>query len=203
MAEQYEHIASEDTLLLTEEDVLDAMRDMPGYIDITTGDFKIIFEKAYQYARKKILKDTKAGSIMHQPAVCIFEEQSLAELIMLLNENGISGVPVLDAFGKVSGVASEKDILRSLGQNSETKLMGLMAASLQVPFTLTEEERCRKVKQIMSLPPVIVEVDAPLGDIITIFDSRSLNRLPVVDAKGAPLGVITRHNIIRAFGRLL
>ena len=203
MTERRVPVISEKKTLLSEEDIMEAMREISGYIDITPGDFGVIFTKAYEYARKKMLRDTRAKAIMRQPAVCIFEEQPLTELITLLSGNSISGVPVLDRQGKVTGVASEKDVLCSLGYSSETKLMGLVSDSLHAPFTLTEEERSRKVRQIMSFPPVTVEADASLGAIIAIFDSTPINRLPVVDAKGAPLGVITRHNIIRAFGRLL
>ncbi len=199
----HNEITPEHNPLFTEEDVLEAMREIPGYIDITPGDFQVIFAKAYEYARKKILHSARAGTFMRQPAICIFEEQPVAELIALLDKHQIAGVPVLDAGGKVVGVVSEKDILRSLGRNTQTKLMHLVADSLDTPFTLTEEERRRSLKQIMSSPPVTVTSDTLLEEIIAIFDTRSINRLPVVDAEGAPVGVITRHNIIKAFGKLL
>lgn len=194
---------AEQCSFFSEEDIVAAMREIPGYIDVTPGDFKIIFTNAYTYARKKILHGTKAGAIMRSPAICISENSSVDELIRLLAAHGISGLPVLDAAGRVTGVASEKDILRSLGRSAETRLIGLVADSLDAPFSLTREERQRSVKQIMSAPPITVLPDATLGEVIDIFHARAINRLPVVDANDAPLGLISRHNIIKSFRRLV
>jgi CBS-domain-containing membrane protein len=35
---------------LTDEDILDAMQHIPGYIDISTEDFRIIYHLAWRHA---------------------------------------------------------------------------------------------------------------------------------------------------------
>ena len=35
---------------LSDEDILDAMRQIPGYIDISTDDFRLIYHLAWQHA---------------------------------------------------------------------------------------------------------------------------------------------------------
>lgn len=200
---EYEALTPEESPLFTEEDVLEAMREIPGYIDVTPGDFAIIFAKAFEHARNNILRHTTAGVIMRQPAVCIFQEQTLADLIHLLAAHGISGVPVLNAHGTVAGVVSEKDILRALGRCADARLMRLLADNLDTPLTLDESRKHQSLKHIMSTPAITVGTDTPLADIIAIFQGWSINRLPVTTPEGAPLGVITRHNIIKAFGRFL
>lgn len=197
-----ETAAKENDALFSEDDVMRAMREIPGYIDVTPGDFKIIFTRAYAFARKKMLHDTRAGAIMQRPAVCIGQDQSIAELIALLAERCISGVPVLNADGKVAGVVSEKDVLRFLGRSADIRVMHLVADSLERPLTLSAEQRRHSVGAIMSSPPVTVEKEATLEEIIDIFHNRQINRLPVVE-DGTPLGVITRRTIINAFGRLM
>ncbi|MCP4263626.1 MAG: hypothetical protein GY774_39880, partial [Planctomycetes bacterium] len=35
---------------MSDEGILDAMKSIPGYLDITPGDFREIFSYAYRYA---------------------------------------------------------------------------------------------------------------------------------------------------------
>jgi CBS-domain-containing membrane protein len=39
---------------MSDEDILDAMKSIPGYLDITPGDFKEIFRYAYRHAIERI-----------------------------------------------------------------------------------------------------------------------------------------------------
>ena len=45
---------------LTDEDIYEAMKAIPGYIDITPGDFKELYCIAYRRAMKR-LEDVVAG----------------------------------------------------------------------------------------------------------------------------------------------
>lgn len=196
-------LAIQKGVVFSDEDIVEAMRGIPGYIDVTPGDFKVIFSKAYEQACDKILHDAKAASIMSAPAVCIGQERSLAELVALLAGHGISGAPVLDEGGRVVGVVSEKDVLRRLGRNPELSLIRLVTASLDEPFFVTDEQRGTSVKGLMSAPPVTAGPDAALGELLALFQKKPINRLPVVDKDMGPLGVISRQDVIKAFGRLL
>lgn len=46
---------------LSDEDILDAMQHMPGYIDISTEDFRLIYHLAWQHAVAR-LRGRRDGS---------------------------------------------------------------------------------------------------------------------------------------------
>ena len=46
---------------LSDEDILDAMQHVPGYLDITTGDFREVYELAHRHA---------AGHLSHEGFAC-------------------------------------------------------------------------------------------------------------------------------------
>lgn len=46
--------AGADEPELTDADILDAMRHVPGYIDISTEDFRTIYQLAWQHARTRV-----------------------------------------------------------------------------------------------------------------------------------------------------
>lgn len=41
---------------LSDADILEAMREIPGYLDISTDDFRAIYHLAYRHARERLLK---------------------------------------------------------------------------------------------------------------------------------------------------
>ncbi len=44
------HIDAQHEPELTDADILDAMRQVPGYLDISTEDFRIIYHLAWRHA---------------------------------------------------------------------------------------------------------------------------------------------------------
>ena len=45
---------------LTDEDILDAMRQIPGYLDISTEDFRTIYHLAWRHAMAR-LRERQGG----------------------------------------------------------------------------------------------------------------------------------------------
>jgi CBS domain-containing membrane protein len=45
----------EHELELTDEDILDAMQHVPGYLDISTEDFRTIYHLAWRHAVARLL----------------------------------------------------------------------------------------------------------------------------------------------------
>jgi len=56
---------------LTDEDVLKAMKGIPGYLDITPGDFKEIYSFAYRHAVERQIHSTRAKDAMTKEVVFV------------------------------------------------------------------------------------------------------------------------------------
>ena len=50
-----------ESIDLTETDVLEAMKEIPGYLDITPRDFKEIYSLAYRQARSRLFREVTAA----------------------------------------------------------------------------------------------------------------------------------------------
>lgn len=203
MKEKYQRLTSDQDMSFADEDILAAMRAIPGYIDLTPGDFKLIFEHAFNLARKKILHDTKVMDFMTTPVISINQDQPVSDLVDILTEHNISGVPVIDNTGLVVGAISEKNIFRSLAQSAEVRPMRMLAACLATPFFLTDRERAQQVKSLMTAPAITIKEDASLADVVEIFHAQDISRLPVVDQTGHLVGIIARQDSVRIFRRFL
>lgn len=51
---------------LTDEDILDAMAHVPGYIDISTEDFRAIYHLAWRHAMERLRDRRDANGADHR-----------------------------------------------------------------------------------------------------------------------------------------
>lgn len=56
----------------------------------------------------------------------------------------------------------------------------------------------RTVGELMTKDPVVVATGSPLGDVAELMDVRQVSGLPVCDASGALVGVISQTDLVRA-----
>ncbi|MCB9495069.1 MAG: CBS domain-containing protein [Desulfobacteraceae bacterium] len=182
----------------SEEDVVDAMKSMEGYIDITTGTFREIYELAYQHAVKRMLGTMPVKNIMTAPVHCVSDDTDVADAARFLAERRVSGAPVTDREGKVSGVISEKDFLRKMGFDIQPSFMGVISRCLNTSGCMVSGLKNISLSDLVSSPAVTVLEDVSVSEVSSIFIEKSINRLPVCDKNGFPVGIVTRSDLVNA-----
>ena len=65
-------------LELSEADIVEAMRALQGYVDITPGAFREIYHSAYTHAMQRLRNSIRAEDIMSSPAHCLESGQDAA-----------------------------------------------------------------------------------------------------------------------------
>jgi CBS-domain-containing membrane protein len=187
---------------ISDADIMAAMKAIHGYVDITPADFREVYRVAYHLARERMMNALKAADIMSRPVRVIDEDADLTAAAMVLAENGISGAPVTDKNGCVTGVISEKDFLHRMGAGSSGSFMQVIAHCLKNKGCLAEPMINRRVGDIMTRPPVTAAADISLKDISAVLTQKGINRLPIVDADGKPAGIVTRSDLVNSFCQL-
>lgn len=56
-----------------------------------------------------------------------------------------------------------------------------------------------RVRHVMTRSPIVVQPDASLADVESIFESHDFNGLPVTDERSALVGVVTKLDFLKAF----
>jgi CBS domain-containing membrane protein len=187
-----------ESIDLSESDILDAMKKIPGYLDITPRDFKEIYILAYRQALSRLFREVTAAAIMTRKVIAVSEETSLAEVAAVMGAQGISGVPVLDKNGRVTGIISEKDFLTRMGVTGPQNFMSLVAACLSTKGCVALPIKKQTARDIMTAPAITVSPETTVKEIAALFASRKINRAPVVDADGKVLGIVSRGNLLHA-----
>jgi CBS domain-containing protein len=183
---------------INESDILEAMRAIPGYLDITPGDFKEIYLLAFQHALERLSRAVTATEIMTTDVLTVAPGTPVAEVAAAMGQRGVSGVPVVDAENKVVGVISEKDFLTRMGVQDAKNFMSLVATCLMTKDCMTLPLKAALARDIMNSPAVTVAPDTPVRDIAALLTQKSVNRVAVTDSDGRLLGLVSRADIVKA-----
>jgi CBS domain-containing protein len=139
----------------------------------------------------------RVRDVMTQDVTTVAPDTDLRDVAVLLVQKRISGVPVVEG-GRVVGVVSERDILFK-EQPSEGLHRGVLG------WLMDEGDLMLKIdamtaRQAMTSPPLTIGPDRGVSDAAAVMLDESVSRLPVVD-HGQLVGIITRHDLVRAFAR--
>lgn len=186
---------------LTDHDIYEAMKSVPGYLDITPGDFKELYCHAFRHAVERIARSVLARDMMAKDVIFVRPDTPLDEVAELMGSKGISGLPVVDDQGRVMGMISEKDFLSRMGEVGPKNFMTVIANCLRARGCIALPIRAKKAADIMSAPAVTVSEDAPYVEIAGLMARKAINRVPVTDKEGRIIGIITRNDLIRASSR--
>ncbi|MCB2216398.1 CBS domain-containing protein [Desulfofustis glycolicus] len=189
-------LADDIQIEISETDIVEAMRDIEGYIDISPGDFREIFLLAYHHAVDRLTRHRTAGEIMSRPVHCLNHALDLQQAALLLAEKGISGAPVVNDQGLLIGVLSEKDFLLRMGVGLEPTFMKIISHCLNNEGCLVTALRNHRVGEIMTRPPISGGPEINAADMAALFAKKRINRLPIVDPDGQPIGIVTRTDLV-------
>ena len=186
-------------LEISEQDVIAAMKGIPGYLDITPGDFREVYQAAYAHAIQRLLTSLTAADLMTAPVESVDQEMELVRAAALLAEKQISGAPVIDRAGKIVGVVSEKDFLQEMGFGATPSFMQIATHCLNNKGCMICNLRNKTIADIMTKPPITGIPEMTIGKISTLFVDRRINRLPIVNADGRPIGIVTRTDLAHSY----
>jgi CBS domain-containing membrane protein len=183
-------------LELSDEDIIDAMQHIPGYIDITTEDFRQVYHLAHAHAVDRLFSGVRAGDLMRSGIEPLHPATRLDEAARILARQGRKGLPVVDDEGRVVAMLTETDFLRRLNAGT----------FLQLLLRLVEEGSdfshcCRDstVSDAMTTPVVTLSADAGFRDIVAAFHVHGGRTTPVVDVDGRLLGLLLRKDFVAAY----
>jgi len=193
-----EDLVSENSpeMELTDDDILDAMQHIPGYLDITTEDFRSIYHLAHRHALERLFAGVTAGRLMRSAIEPLQPNITLDIAARVLADSGYKGLPVVDVNGHVIGMLTETDFLKRLKAES---FLELLLRMLEDSFEFTHRCHETSVSAAMTQPAVTVSRDAGFLEILEAFHGHGGRSMPVVGADGKLLGLLLRKDFFAAY----
>lgn len=145
----------------------------------------------------------RAHQIMTHSVITIAPDATILEAAKTMLQYHVSGLPVVDAAGKLVGIVSEGDFIRRSEINTQRKRGRWLKFLLGTGAEATDyvREHGRKVSEVMTRDPITVTEDATLEEIVDAMETKGIKRLPVM--KGDKLvGIVSRANLLQAVAGL-
>ena len=141
----------------------------------------------------------RAHQIMTRNTITVMPETPLLEAAQKMLENHVSGLPVLDATGRLVGIVSESDFLRRSEIGTQQKRPRWLQFFLSPSQSADDfiHERGRKVADVMTSDPVVVDESTQLDELVRLMETNGIKRLPVL-RNDKLVGIITRSNLLQA-----
>jgi CBS domain-containing protein len=140
--------------------------------------------------------------IMTKRVVAVHVDASFKEMASRLRQERVSAFPVIDDDGKVIGVVSEADLLPK-----ETLDAGWAAGIPEMTAQVLhprDQEKAESVTaaDLMTQPAVTAASGDTVEHAARVMYVNRVKRLPVVDAQGHLVGIVSRADVLSVFERL-
>jgi CBS domain-containing protein len=146
----------------------------------------------------------RAMDVMTTNVITVRPGTPVQEVAKILSEQGISGVPVVDAGNRLVGIVSEGDLLHRVETGTERRVQR-RRRSWWLDTIGSDEELARDyVKShgrtagdVMTGEVISVSDTTELADIANLLETKRIKRVPVVK-DGQLVGIVSRANLVRA-----
>jgi CBS domain-containing protein len=145
-----------------------------------------------------------ARDLMKSPARVIAESADLHEALDLMIQNHLSGLPVVNAQGVVTGMLTEGDLLRrgELGTASKSSLWRDLLSGAGSSAATYVRQNSRTVGDVMTHSAICIEDTRPSSEIVALMERHHIKRIPVL-RDGLVVGIVSRADLLEALYKAL
>ncbi len=140
------------------------------------------------------------ANIMTVDVVSVEPGTEVTQVAQLMVTHGVSGIPVVEA-GRIVGIVTERDIVAQEMEVDVPAYGTFLDAVFKLPWDKSDEELRRVLAttagELMSTDVVSVLPSTTVREAAGLMYKRRLNPLPVVDANGTLVGIVSRSDIVR------
>jgi CBS domain-containing protein len=123
------------------------------------------------------LERAEVAQIMTRSVICVTPKWTLRELLVVLIEGNMSGVPVVDGSWRPVGIVSKSDVVRYVSEHGSVE--GGTVADCMLPLTLS------------------VSPDTKVARAAALMSWEGIHRLPVCESSGDVVGIVSALDIVR------
>ncbi|MHB8810840.1 MAG: CBS domain-containing protein [Desulfobulbaceae bacterium] len=134
-------------------------------------------------------------------------EDSLRQAVLTMRSakrwhgQGVKGMVVLDGEGRLAGILSIKDILRStIPVYLDPKISRFSWDGMLEE--MARQVACRLVKDFMSREVITIDAEASLMACTDLLIEKNLQRLPVVNPEGKVVGIVYIRDIYNVISQI-
>ncbi|EPR43948.1 putative signal transduction protein with CBS domain containing protein [Desulfovibrio sp. X2] len=142
----------------------------------------------------------RVRDVMSAKPVTVSPAAPVADVVRLLLERGVKAVPVVDK-GRPVGMVTGGDLLNRSSMGLRLDIHDRLPKDMQDELLRGLSATGLAARDVMTSPPVSVNLCATVPEAAQMMADRRLKRLVVVDDAGDLAGVISRSDVLRTYSR--
>ena len=182
------------------DDLVQAIREMNTYIDVSEEDLEEIYARAELHAHRRRMGDILCRDIMTRDVVTVEFGDELETVWEQMRARKLKGLPVVDRARRVVGIVTIIDFLKRADTRTGGPLFERIVRFIRRTPGLNSDKP-EVVGQIMTAPAVTVPETTHIISLIPMFAEYGIHHVPVVDAQGKLAGMITQSDLMEALYR--
>ena len=168
-------------------------------LDISRDDLKALLQDTQLRGYQRKLANLRCSDIMSRQLITVHASTPLQQAWAQFREHRIKALPVVDAAGGVVGIVTPADFMRAAEAGDDhdlddrlRKLRGWAGGAVS-SGEVVGEIMTRKVR--------VASVGRHLAELIPLFGSTGHHHIPIVDAAGRLVGIVTQSDVVAALSR--
>ena len=154
-----------------------------------------------------MLRELPVREVMSVDVLTFAPGDNVMDAMRTMLVRDVDGAPVVDADGTIVGLLSTADLIVEEARVHLPTVITLLGAYIELPSSKkkfdhdVEKALGSTVGEVMGEPAPTLAPDDTVEHAATIMHEQGADRLPVVDASGALIGIVARGDIVRAIVR--
>lgn len=169
---------------------------------VTTGVITVEDVDIVKYAHRapRALPPATVAEAMTREVVTVHPETPVGEVVRMLLYRDYRALPVVDRAGKLVGMITNGDLVERGGLSARVDLLAALGGAALEAELARSGVRGKTAGDVMSRQITTVGPGERLDRAAHLMVERGIKRLPVVDAEGHLIGIISRVDILKAMG---
>jgi CBS domain-containing protein len=148
------------------------------------------------------MSESTAREIMTTDVVTAASDLPVKEAARILAGHGFSALPIVDD-GALVGLVTDGDLIMKDVKVRFPHYIQLLDAYLFLPSeerrmeTELRKQVAATVADVMTTELVTASPDTTVSDLATTIVERNVSHVPIVDASGALIGIVSKSDIVR------
>ncbi|QLF93057.1 HPP family protein [Pseudomonas sp. ABC1] len=176
---------------LSQDDIERALDEFGSHVAVTREDLARLIRQTEKHALRRSMGEVLAGEIMSRDVVRGTPNTFIDETWHQLKEHRLRAMPVVEeGSGRLVGIVTLVDLLKHFQPGPG-----------RLSFGQLRYLRGTKLRSVMTAPVVSVREDTHMVELVTLLCDDGLHCLPVTDADGVLVGMLTQTDLIAALYR--
>lgn len=162
---------------------------------VTVDETRVVLHTSTEIS--DLPRGQRVQDVMTHDVVYVHADTPMPEMIERLARQKFRALPVVDEQSRVIGIVTNGDLVRRGGLSVRMELLQAMREEDRAQMLQDVRDLAKVARDVMTKGPVTTTPDTTIRDAARVMLRHQLKRIPVVDADGRLIGMVSRIDVLK------